>query len=56
MICPSCGGQLPPVVLEAVGGFLVVPFAIFFAVLFAVRRALRSLPPGDGERPPAGRR
>lgn len=55
MSCPTCGGQLPTAVLETIGAFLVVPFAVFAAVLFAVRRTLRALPSPDevGERPPA---
>jgi hypothetical protein len=45
------------VVLEAVGGFLVIPFAVFAAVLLLLRRTLRALPPADTatERPPAER-
>lgn len=45
MMCPTCGGQLPTVVLQAVGGFLAVPFVVFVVVLVLVRRALR--PPSD---------
>lgn len=47
MSCPSCGGQLPSVVLMAVGGFLAVPFAIFLVVLLVIRRTVHQGPP-DG--------
>lgn len=52
MICPTCGGQLPTVVLEAVGAFLAVPFVVFLAVVFALRRRLGA---AADERPPVER-
>jgi hypothetical protein len=43
-LCPNCLGQQRtlPVGLQLVGGFLVVPFLIFFVVLRVVRAAARA--------------
>lgn len=54
-LCPNCLGQSSRVstTLGLVGLFLLVPFAVFFAVAVAVKRLSRhSLPPGGT--PPGG--
>ena len=58
-LCPNCLGQTPavPPTMQLVGLFLLVPPAVFLAVVFAIRRLGRqsvAAPPSSGGGDQAG--